>query len=123
MRKIGVTLAVLASMVFAGTASAHGKRHYWNPTPTPPPVVVVPSVQVNRSGTCVNGVFTNLTTNAFNYGANTIVAVPAFWVQGLGETCDNPVALGYKAAGYNVSDAGTIDTAAPQFNVYPYYVK
>lgn len=148
MKKLVILAVVLGSLIFASIASADGgRRHHhfyphrivfcndgvqgftwsWWGVPEgamlgPCAVVVAPSAQVDRSGTCVNGVFTDLTTDQFAYGANASIS-PANWVQGLGETCDNPAALGYVAAGYNVSDAGTVDTAAPQFNVYPFWVK
>ncbi len=58
-------------------------------------------------------------------------AVAANWVEGMGLTCDNPVALGYKAAGYNVAWGGKPDEAnnpgglrASGFNnIYPYFIK
>lgn len=58
-------------------------------------------------------------------------AVAANWVEGMGLTCDNPVALGYKASGYNVAWGGKVDEAhnpggvrASGFNnIYPYFSK
>lgn len=136
MKKFGVILAVFASLVFAGTASANGGGHHYRhhhfPTPAPTPAPpVVPYTQIDREGTCVGGVFEDLTAGqlgfvdgVFTPGAtfNGQPVVPAYYVQGLGETCTDPTLLGYTAAGYDVSDLGVVDTAGPQFNVYPYYV-
>lgn len=58
-------------------------------------------------------------------------APAANWVEGLGLTCDNPLALGYKAAGYSVSwggkrapDHDVRGVRGSGFNdIYPYFTK
>ena len=58
-------------------------------------------------------------------------APAANWVEGLGLTCDDPVALGYKSAGYNVAWGGKQDPnhdpngvrASGFNNIYPYFTK
>ncbi len=58
------------------------------------------------------------------YDGTDVTFTFAFAVQGVGTTCSVPA--GYHAAGYNVSNviggAGIVDEAAPQFNIYPFYV-
>ena len=57
-------------------------------------------------------------------------APAANWVEGIGLTCDNPAALGYKAAGYNVAWGGSQDSGHDPNgvrgsgfnNIYPYFV-
>jgi hypothetical protein len=58
-------------------------------------------------------------------------APAANWVEGLGLTCDNPVALGYRAAGFSVAWGGKQDPAHDPKgvrgsgfnNIYPYFTK
>ena len=58
-------------------------------------------------------------------------AVAANWVERLGLTCDNPLALGHSAAGFNVAWGGKPDPnhtaggvrASGFNNIYPYFRK
>lgn len=94
-----------------------------------PPTTTVPP-QIDRMGACqLNGQYVDLTNEQFFAGifvdANGVTqpVVPANWIQGVGETCSNPITLGYKAAGYKVDDGGAVYTIDTTFNVYPYFTK
>ena len=81
-----------------------------------------------RAGDGSFGSFLTIAESEFNtgnytdaLGANWTVT-PANFVKGVGATCDNPQNAGYVYSGYNVSADGTVDVAAPQFNIYPYWI-
>lgn len=89
--------------------------------------------QIDREGSCtvVGNQFENVDANQLAQGSylatdgSTVAIVPADFVEGVGLTCDVPSGDVY--AGYDVADnfggvEGFVDTAAPQFNFYPYYV-
>jgi hypothetical protein len=147
LKRFIVLLAVmLLVLVAATTASAHGRKHHrYNPTQTycvdgqnvqlnvwqagdaTPGTCVVGGYtpgQIDRGGACVNGVFENITAEEQGFAGGWYLPgpttpAPADYVQGVGLTCNT---TGYVSAGYSVTGDGTVDTAAPQFNIYPYYV-
>ena len=98
----------------------------------PPPVtnIAVCKLLLRADGTM--GAFQAIPAAVWNDSTAQYFDAPAAnWVEGLGLTCDNPVALGYKAAGYAVSWGGK---RAPDhdpkgvrgsgFNdIYPYFTK
>jgi len=98
----------------------------------PPPVtnVAVCKALLRADGTL--GAFQAIPVPVWNDSTGQYFDAPAAnWVEGLGLTCDNPLALGYKAAGYSVSWGGK---RAPDhdikglrgsgFNdIYPYFTK
>lgn len=95
---------------------------------TPPVTTVAP--QIDRYGACqLDGQFVDVTGDQFFSGQFTDAEgvlqniVPANYLDGAGETCDNPVNLGYKATGYLVSDGGSIYLQDTTFDVYPFWVK
>ncbi len=78
------------------------------------------------------GLFQAITVADWNDSKGQYFDAPAAnWVEGLGLTCDNPLALGYKAAGYSVSwGAIRAPNHDPKgirgsgFNdIYPYFTK
>ncbi len=78
------------------------------------------------------GVFQEITVADWNDPKGRFFdATAANWLEGRGLTCDDPVALGYKAAGYSVSWGGKQDPGhqtngvrgAGFNNIYPYYTK
>lgn len=90
--------------------------------------------QIDREGSCtvVGNQFENVDADQLSQGSyvatdgSTVAIVPADFVEGLGLTCDVP--KGATPAGYDVADnfggvEGVVDTAAPQFNFYPYYTQ
>jgi len=98
----------------------------------PPPVthVAVCKVLLRADGTL--GAFQAIPVAVWNDSAGQYFDAPAAnWVDGLGLTCDNPVALGYKAAGYSVSWGAGRDpnhdakgVRGSGFNdIYPYFTK
>lgn len=99
--------------------------------PEPAPAV---TPQIDREGSCtvVGNQFENVDADQLSQGSyvatdgSTVAIVPADFVEGLGLTCDVP--KGATPAGYDVADnfggvEGVVDTAAPQFNFYPYYTQ
>lgn len=98
---------------------------------TPEPArVAVCKVLARGDGTM--GAFQEVTVAQWNDKDSQYFDAPAAnWVEGLGLTCDNPVALGYKAAGYNVAWGGLPDPASDpngvrgsgMNNIYPYFTK
>lgn len=131
LKKLFVLLSVIAGLAFVGTASAGGFHHYH------PPVAVAVVSQVDRDGYCTAqpvlrsdstwGRFVNLIQSDVNINGSKVTYLgqsltPAFFLQGLGESCEVPA--GYHAAGFNVAASdGSVDVAAPQFNIHPLYVK
>jgi hypothetical protein len=78
------------------------------------------------------GAFQEITVAQWNDEESQYFDAPAAnWVEGLGLTCDNPLELGYKAAGYNVAWGGLPDAASDpngvrgsgMNNIYPYFTK
>ena len=78
------------------------------------------------------GMFQEITVADWNNPNGEYYDAPAAnWVDGMGLTCDNPLALGYKAAGYNVAWGGLPDEASDPHglrasgfnNIYPYFTK
>lgn len=83
-------------------------------------------------GDGTTGLFQQITVANWNDPDGKYFDAPAaYWVEGLGLTCDNPVALGYKAAGYNVAWGGKPDPGHDPKgvrgsgfnNIYPYFTK
>jgi hypothetical protein len=98
-------------------------------TPGPPHVAVCIAL---KRGDGTTGLFQDIPINDWNDSNGAYFAAPAAnWVEGLGLTCDNPVALGYKSAGYNVAWGGLKDPnndpkalrGSGFNNIYPYFVK
>ena len=78
------------------------------------------------------GLFQEIPINVWNDSTSPYFAAPAAnWIEGVGLTCDNPVALGYKAAGYNVAWGGQQDPnndpralrGSGFNNIYRYFTK
>jgi hypothetical protein len=78
------------------------------------------------------GMFQQVTVADWNDARGKYYDAPAAnWVEGLGLTCDNPLALGYRAAGYSVAWGGkrapnhdAKGVRASGFNdIYPYFTK
>lgn len=105
-----------------------------------PAPVAASAAQVNRASGCANGsafrvadaskgFFVDVTGEQLLAGSfvdgngNSWKVTPANWVKGVGATCDNPLLQGYKYSGFKVDDSGTVNQAAPQFNIYPFYTK
>ena len=98
----------------------------------PPPVTNVAVCKMLLRGDGTLGAFQAIPVAVWNDSTGQYFDAPAAnWVEGLGLTCDNPLALGYKAAGYSVSWGGQ---RAPDhdlkglrgsgFNdIYPYFTK
>jgi hypothetical protein len=83
-------------------------------------------------GDGTTGMFQDITVAEWNdKDGQYFDASAANWVEGLGLTCDNPLALGYKSAGYNVAWGGQPDPgndpngvrASGFNNIYPYFIK
>jgi hypothetical protein len=98
-------------------------------TPDPPRVAVCKRL---ARGDGTTGMFQEITLAQWNDKDGQYFDAPAAnWVDGLGLTCDNPLALGYKAAGYNVAWGGKQDPAndltgvrgSGLNDIYPYYTK
>lgn len=98
-------------------------------TPEPARVAVCKSLP---RGDGTTGMFQEITVAQWNDKDSQYFDAPAAnWVEGLGLTCDNPVALGYKSAGYNVAWGGQPDPAndphgvrgSGMNNIYPYFTK
>jgi hypothetical protein len=98
-------------------------------TPGPPHVAVCIAL---KRGDGTMGLFQDIPIADWNDPNGAYFAAPAAnWVEGLGLTCDNPVALGYKSAGYNVAWGGLQDPnndpkalrGSGFNNIYPYFVK
>lgn len=101
-------------------------------TKGPPPVTYVGVCKMLERGDGTMGMFQQVTVAEWNDKEGRYYdAVPANWVEGVGLTCDNPVALGYKPAGYNVAWGGKQDAnhdvngvrASGFNNIYPYFTK
>jgi len=97
---------------------------------TPPPITTTPPAQVDRMGACqLDGQYVDVTAAQFFAGQFTDKngvfqnLVPANFLQGVGEVCDNPYNLGYKPTGYLVTDGGTVYLQDTTFDVYPFWVK
>jgi hypothetical protein len=99
----------------------------WAPEP---PRVAVCKELLRGDGT--TGMFQEITVAQWNDSESVYFdAAAANWVEGLGLTCDNPLALGYKAAGYNVAWGGQPDPGNDPSgvrgsgfnNIYPYFTK
>lgn len=97
--------------------------------PAPPRVAVC---KMLMRGDGVVGMFQNITLAQWNDKESQYFDAPAAnWIEGMGLTCDNPVALGYKAAGYNVAGGGVPDPGHDPNgvrgsgfnNIYPYFIK
>ncbi len=101
-------------------------------------IVAIP--QVTSLGACksllradgTTGTFQQITVADWNDSTGKYFdATPANWIEGVGLTCDNPLALGYKAAGYNVAWGGKPDPGHDPKgvrgsgfnNIYPYFIK
>jgi len=96
----------------------------------PPPPVTRVAPQVDRMGACdLKGRYVDLTNTQFFAGVFvdadgvTQKVVPANYLAGIGETCDNPFNLGFKPTGYKVTDGGTVYLSDTTFDVYPYWVR
>jgi hypothetical protein len=102
--------------------------------------VATASPAVTNVGVCkllprgdgTTGLFQQIPLAQWNDSESRYFDAPAAnWVEGLGLTCDNPVALGYRAAGYSVAWGGKRDPAhdpkgvrGSGFNdIYPYFTK
>jgi len=101
---------------------------------------VVAGVSVTSLGACksllrgdgTTGAFQQITVADWNDTKGRYFDAPAAnWVEGLGLTCDNPLALGYRAAGFNVAWGGKPDPnhdprgvrGAGFNNIYPYFTR
>lgn len=98
----------------------------------PPPITHVGVCKMLKRGDGTTGMFQEITVAQWNdKNGQYYDAVAANWVEGLGLTCDNPIALGYKAAGYSVAWGGKTDPnndpkgvrGAGLNNIYPYFTK
>jgi len=98
-------------------------------SPGPPHVAVCIAL---KRGDGTTGLFQDIPVTDWNDPSSPYFAAPAAnWVEGLGLTCDDPVALGYKAAGYSVAWGGLQDPnndpkalrGSGFNNIYPYFVK
>ena len=135
MKKSALVLMVLAVLIGAPAAGAHLRWHHRHHHRQPPVAVVY---QVDRAEGCASGLayrvadksygeYVDVSVEQLNSGTytdalgKTFSVVPAAFGQGYGLTCDNLAGLGYKDSGYKVDGSGTIDTAAPQFNIYEYW--
>jgi hypothetical protein len=97
-----------------------------------PSVTYVSVCKLLKRGDGTIGLFQQVTVPDWNDSKGQYYdAQAANWVEGLGLTCDNPLALGYRAAGYNVAWGGK---PAPNHdpkgvrasgfnNIYPYFTK
>jgi hypothetical protein len=83
-------------------------------------------------GDGTTGLFQQIPLPQWNDSESRYFDAPAAnWVEGLGLTCDNPVALGYRAAGYSVAWGGKQDPAHDPKgvrgsgfnNIYPYFTR
>ena len=148
----------LGGTFWAGFVVSRGRPGIYIPDfpgDTPPPGVFAPGFSANfvGLGQCVGGapavthvaVCKVLARADGTTGAFQAIPVPVWnaadgqyfdapaanWVDGLGLTCDNPLALGYKAAGYSVSwggkrapDHDARGVRGSGFNdIYPYFTK
>ena len=100
------------------------------PRSSEPPRVAVCKELLRGDGT--TGMFQDITVAQWNDSKSEYFDAPAAnWVEGLGLTCDNPLALGYKSAGYKVAWGGLPDPgndpngvrASGLNNIYPYFTK
>jgi len=98
----------------------------------PPPVTHVGVCKVLARADGTTGAFQAIPVSVWNGAEGQYFDAPAAnWVEGLGLTCDNPLALGYKAAGYKVSWGAIRDpnhdakgVRGSGFNdIYPYFTK
>jgi hypothetical protein len=98
--------------------------------PSLPTHVAVCKYLMRGDGTM--GMFQEISVSTWNNPKGQYYDAPAAnWVEGLGLTCDNPVHLGYKAAGYNVAWGGKQDLGSDPSgvrasgfnNIYPYFTK
>ncbi len=98
----------------------------------PPPVTHVGVCKVLARADGTTGAFQAIPVPVWNAAGGQYFDAPAAnWVDGLGLTCDNPLALGYKAAGYSVSwggkrapDHDARGVRGSGFNdIYPYFTK
>lgn len=81
-----------------------------------PEVPVEPPAQ-ERAGYCLNGVFLNLIKGQPNTDPIYTEAVPAFYYEGLGITCD--VLPGFVATGEFADGSGNVNAGG----FYPYFAK
>jgi len=101
-------------------------------TAGPPPVTHVSVCKYLKRADGLIGLFQEITVPDWNDSKGQYFDAPAAnWVEGLGLTCDNPIALGYKATGTSVAWGGK---PAPNHdpkgvrasgfnNIYPYFTK
>ena len=98
----------------------------------PPPDAQVGVCKVLPRADGTTGAFQSISVRVWNDSKGQYFDAPAAnWVEGLGLTCDNPLALGYKAAGYSVSWGATRASnhdakgvRGSGFNdIYPYFTK
>ena len=97
-----------------------------------PPMSYLGACKQLARGDGTTGAFQQITVPDWNDPKGKYFDAPAAnWVEGLGLTCDNPLALGYRAAGYNVSWGGKADPnhdpkgvrGSGLNNIYPYFIK
>jgi len=101
-------------------------------TDTASPVTHVGVCKLLPRGDGTTGLFQEIAVADWNDADGKYFDAPAAnWVEGLGLTCDKPLALGYRAAGHNVAWGGEQDPGhdpsgvrGSGFNdIYPYFVK
>jgi hypothetical protein len=96
------------------------------------PVTHVAVCKLLERGDGTVGLFQQISVPLWNTADGPYFDAPAaYWVEGMGLTCDDPVGLGYKPAGYNVAWGGMPDPnndpggvrGSGFNNIYPYYTK
>lgn len=150
------TIVTVGGTFWAGFLPSFNRSGLWVSSTPPPPGTFAPGFSTNfvALGACTvtgpppvrhiavckllpradgtTGLFQAIQVPDWNDPKGQYFDAPAAnWVEGLGLTCDNPVALGYRAAGYNVSWGGK---QAPDHdargvrgsgfnNIYPYFTR